>query len=574
VLDLLGVTFIGALGALSVQGIESKKAGNHVSVILNLLHIQNFSFQIQVVFLGLSAALAMIGKTALSIFFTRKTFRFMSFRGAKLTSDLVSKVLSQKMLDIQKRSSQETLFAVTNGVQAVVIGIISTVVNLLSDFSMLIILAFGLFVVDPITALATILIFGIIGFLLYRLLQVKAQKVGREIAIRTIENDSKILEVLRTYRESVVRGRRAYYAKQIGSIQYELGGFIAENSFFPFISKYVMDSAVVVASLLLGGIVLSLNNAVHGVATLTVFLAASTRIAPAALRIQQGLINMKTATGPAVLTLNMVDELKTAKGSVDSGENIDFDHKDFIPSIELSKVSFQYPNSNNFTIANLDLEIKPGESVAFVGPSGAGKTTLVDLILGVLEPTGGEIRISGIDPTNVVEKFPGAIAYVPQDVAIINGTIQENVAMGYPARRDQSELVKNAIQIAQLNSLVESIDGGLDAQVGEFGSKISGGQRQRLGVARALFTRPKLLVMDEATSALDGKTESDLTEALKTLHGNVTVLVVAHRLTTVMHVDKVVYLESGKIKAIGSFDDVIRAVPEFKTQSQLIGIKN
>jgi ABC-type multidrug transport system fused ATPase/permease subunit len=366
-LDLLGIMVIGAIGALSIQGIESKKSGNRTSVILRIFHLQNFSFESQVIFLGLVAAGVLILKTILSVFFTRRTFRYLSHRGARLSADLISQVLSQKLSQIQSRTMQQTLYMVTSGVKDLLLGTLGTAVNLLSDFSMLIIITVGLFLVDPITAIATILIFSSIGYILYRQLQVKAQKLGKEIAVRSIANDSKILEVLRSYRESVVRDRRGYYSREIGKLQSELGEYVAEANFVPFISKFVMDSATVISALLLGGIVLTLNNAVHGVATLSIFLAASTRIASGALRVQQGMLSLKSSQGSAELTLGLIDELKNVSVENEVNEDYSFHYEGFNPSIELLNVNFSYSTNEGFAIRNLNLLIEPGESVAFVG---------------------------------------------------------------------------------------------------------------------------------------------------------------------------------------------------------------
>jgi ABC-type multidrug transport system fused ATPase/permease subunit len=214
----------------------------------------------------------------------------------------------------------------------------------------------------------------------------------------------------------------------------------------------------------------------------------------------------------------------------------------------------------------------PGELIALVGPSGAGKTTLADALLGVLPIVNSSILISGKEPLEAVRNWSGAIAYVPQDVLISNGTIRDNVSIGFPRAEAVDELVWQAVEISQLKSFVLSLPDELDSQVGERGTRISGGQKQRLGIARAMFTKPKLLVLDEATSSLDGQTESDISDAIQALKGHVTVVMIAHRLSTVRNADKVVYLEGGKVLAIGSFQEVRNLIPEFDTQAKLMGL--
>ena len=207
-----------------------------------------------------------------------------------------------------------------------------------------------------------------------------------------------------------------------------------------------------------------------------------------------------------------------------------------------------------------------------MGPSGAGKTTIIDIFLGVLRPDVGSVRISGLPPQLTVAKWPGAVSYVPQDVVIAAGTIRENVALGYPLSEATDELVMSALKVAQLDMFIASLPDGIDTQVGERGTKISGGQRQRLGIARALFTRPHLLVLDEATSSLDGETEAGISEAIHALRGATTVVMIAHRLSTVRNSDIVIYMDEGSVSAVGTFNEVRDAVPDFDRQAKLMGL--
>jgi ABC-type multidrug transport system fused ATPase/permease subunit len=223
-------------------------------------------------------------------------------------------------------------------------------------------------------------------------------------------------------------------------------------------------------------------------------------------------------------------------------------------------------------VEDVSISIPAGSSIAFVGPSGAGKTTLVDILLGVLKPDSGTVMISGLPPSMTVAKWPGAISYVPQDVEIVAGSIRENVALGYPTEEATDDLILEALRIAHLDEFVMGLSDGIDTQVGERGTKISGGQRQRLGIARAMFTRPLLLVLDEATSSLDGETEVGISEAIHALRGTTTVVIIAHRLSTIRNVDKVLYLSNGKMIATGSFEEVRSAVPDFAYQAKIMGL--
>ena len=238
----------------------------------------------------------------------------------------------------------------------------------------------------------------------------------------------------------------------------------------------------------------------------------------------------------------------------------------------MTNTSLTYPSKLFRAISGVTLDIPPGTSVAFVGPSGAGKTTIIDILLGVLNPDEGRVLISGLPPLLAIAKWPGAVSYVPQDVVIAAGTIRENVALGYPAKEATDELVMNALKIADLNTFVESLPLGIETQVGERGAKISGEQRQRLGIARAMFTNPHLLVLDETTSSLDSETKVSILEAIHALRGSTTVVMIAHRLSMVRNADIVVYMSEGKVLATGSFEEVRRAVPDFDHQANLMGL--
>lgn len=571
-LDLAGIAAIGMLGSLAVRGVSSQGPGDRVEEILQYLHLSNQSFQTQAAVLGCLAAGLLIGRTILSIIFTRRTLYFLSRRGARISSSLISKLLSRDLLTIQKRTSQETLYAVTRGVDSITLGVIGITVTLISDISLLVVMMIGLLVVDPIVALSTVLVFGFVGWLLYRLLNKSARRLGLAESRLTIANNEKIVEVLNSYRESVVRNRRYFYAKEIEKTKFRLADTLAEIAFLPSISKYVIESTVVLGTLIISASQFLLQDASRAVATLSVFMAASTRIAPAVMRIQQGTIGIRQSLGSAGPTLDLIESLEGVEENPKATNVLDVEHAGFIPTVEICNLSLTYPQKETPALDQISLMIESGSFVAIVGPSGAGKTSLVDVLLGVLLESSGTVRISGKPPLETIARWPGAIAYVPQDVAISSGSIRENVTLGFPDYSENQFLIEDALRVAQLSDFIASLPQGLDSQVGERGTKLSGGQRQRLGIARAMFTKPKLLVLDEATSALDGQTESDISSSILELRGITTVVMIAHRLSTVRFADKVVYIDEGRIKAQGTFEQVRAQVPNFEKQAQLMGL--
>jgi ABC-type multidrug transport system fused ATPase/permease subunit len=400
----------------------------------------------------------------------------------------------------------------------------------------------------------------------------RSHQLGSLQASQGVSVNETITEVLFSYRELLVRNRREFYSRRFRNNRIEAADVLAQLQFLPLISKYIIEIMIVLGAILISAYQFISQDANSAIAELSVFLASATRIAPAIMRIQQGAISIKGAAGGAERTLNMIDSLAETPLLQQSSDFPNFTHDDFEPTISLKNVSFSYPGSTSLTLSDVNLDIRSGDLVAVVGPSGAGKTTLIDLILGVIDPDTGTVSISGRNPIAAIAKWSGAISYVPQDILISNGTIAENVAFGFPIENVPDEYVRDALIFAELEDFVRTLKNGTQSQVGERGTKISGGQRQRLGIARALLTLPKLLILDEATSTLDAQTELSISNSINSLKGKATVVMIAHRLSTVSNADLVVYMENGKIKASGTLNEVRSIVPDFDLQAKLMGL--
>jgi len=572
ILDLFGIGFIGVLGSLAVAGIQSKNPSNLIQNILSHLQISHLSFQQQVAVLGALATMTLLSRSFITIFLSRATLRFLSMKSAQASTETIQRLLSSSLIKIQEKSAQDYLFAVTSGISGLFMGVISTTINVVSDIAVLIVLTFGLFLVNPLMAAGTFVFFGLLGIIMFGKLQKQAEVLGRDFASLNIEINQSVMQVLTSYREYLVRGRSAYYIQTLEATRKKLAKTEASITFMPSIMKYAMEMALVIGAILISAGQFIMSDASRAIATLTVFLAAGMRMAPALLRIQQSGLQIRNSLGSSNRTINLLATLPAMPQQKIKEVTFRDDFRDFEPTILVEKLSYTYPNGANKAIDDINLEISPGKVLAIVGSSGAGKSTLVDLLLGNLTPQTGIVEISGMSPFAVISKWPGAIAYVPQDTLIFEGTIRENISVGYPITDATNERINYSLETAQLLDFVNSLPSGADTPVGDRGSQLSGGQRQRLGIARAMFTKPKLLVLDEATSALDGQTEHEFTLALEAIKENTTVILIAHRLSSVMHSDRLFYLEKGKLLAEGTFEFVRSSVPNFDKQANLMGL--
>jgi len=572
IVDFLGVLIVGLIGSLAITVVSNVIINNKILQFLNMFNIDQFSINQQLGILGLLVVVIFLLKTTLSIVLTKKIMMFMGNIATDLSARLIADTLQRPLLFLESETSQKRLFAITRGVDYLTLFVMAPAVVFLADASILLVFAFGLLIVQPIMTMISAAIFGILGYFIYKKLHTRSGHLGNISAAFNIEISEKVTEAFDLYREIVVRNGRNHYINEVTSLRKKLALSTAEFNLIPYIGKYVIEATVIFAAATLTITQFWVNNAVSGITTLTVFLAASTRIAPAILRVQQGTIMIKGNLGMCLPTLELMDKLnETGKETLEENIEISVD-TEFSPTVSLKGLDFRYGPGETFSIKNLNLEIRSGEKIAIVGPSGSGKSTLIDLILGILKPDSGQILISGKAPIDSFSNWPGETAYVPQKVGIIDGSILENLTFGLHADAFSMNQIESAIAKSALTEFISDHPQGLNAQVGERGSRLSAGQRQRLGIARALTTNPKLLILDEATSALDGITEEIISNSIKKLGQTTTVISIAHRLSTVQSADRVIYFENGNIISQGSFQEVRMQVPDFDKQAKLMGL--
>ena len=570
--DLVGVALIGVASAILIRSLQGQEAGDQVSRFLELLNLDGIPQKTLLFFLVSTAVFFFILKTILSVYFLRKTLRYMSARNAKISSSLVSKMFNRPVEKIFNKSVQHQIWSVTSGVERLVGFVVTTLVVIVSDSVLLIVILIGLMLVDPLTSILAFTIFAGIGLVLYFLLHKRVAILNNKNSYLSIYFDQKISEGINSFRDLFIKGGREYYVNEIRKSKTQLVAYDAEIKFIPNISKYTIEVSVILGVALISAIQFYWFDANRAIAVISVFLAASTRIAPAIVRLQQNVITVKSGLSAAKPTFDLIDELKGVEELDRSETVIGTTHAGFLPKLNLDNLKFTYADAIDATIQGISLDIAPGKFIAFVGPSGGGKSTLIDLILGLLAPSFGSIQISELSPVDAIKKWPGSIGYVPQDVFIENSTVKENICLGFDPKTVSDQLVWDALKLADLSEFIEGLDGQLSYKISDAGKNLSGGQRQRLGIARALLTKPKIVIFDEATSALDAETENRVSESIMRLTGDCTVIFIAHRLSVVRSADTIYYIDKGKIVNQGTFEELRKLNADFNNQANFMGI--
>jgi ATP-binding cassette subfamily C protein len=562
-IDLVSVFIIGLLASLSLGGTREGNSGSLVVKGLNLLGIDEFDFRSQVLSLGFFAIVLVLFRTFSSIALSKLILFELSKQVVSLSQALLRGLTSQNYAKLKTISIHDILFAATTGAEVVMMNVVAARITIISETVLLLVLLTGIFFINPLLFLQAVLLFGLVFGLLHFGLQKRTSSLGLINAKTRIENNRRITELFDSYREMSIQGRIDFQLDQINTTQKKLSEVIAENSYLPQVSKSILESVVVLGGILIAGVQFFLHDVDQAIAALAIFFAAGSRLAPSILRIQQGINSIRTYSGTGDRTLDLLDSL------TDGLETIDFaipvkDYDSFIGSVSVDELSFTYQDGSEKVLDGISLEIKPGTLVAVIGPSGSGKSTLIDILLGLIPPDQGHVYISGVPSVEAIRSWPGLIGYVPQEISISDSTIRENITRGYDSKNFSEADLRKTLSATGLDTYINSLADGLDSIVGEGGAKLSGGQRQRLGLARALISQPKLLVLDEATSSLDQESEAHIGLTLNNLRGRTTVVIIAHRMATVKNADLVIYLDKGKIVASGKYNDIKDSIDALK----------
>jgi ATP-binding cassette, subfamily B, bacterial PglK len=420
--------------------------------------------------------------------------------------------------------------------------------------------------VNPQAALIiTFTLFILLGsfFLIFRK---KLRQVGEQNKNLQAKAFKLVLHGLGSIKEVKILGREPYFHE---SYVHNQERFIHSARSYERVAQshrlFIESSTIFIILGTLTIFLTSRNDFHETLVSFSLFLVAAVRMMPSANRVG-GALSMLQFNSPKLHEI--YDQLVQDENLPKASETCSKEPLSFNEIIELNQVSFQYETGEKPAVKDISFNIPKNHTVGFVGSSGAGKTTLIDLIIGVMKPNTGEVRIDGSNIHDNLSAWHRQIGYIPQSIYLADDTIKSNIAFGIPENKIDEEKVWSALSLAQLKDFVQNLPDGLDTIIGEHGTRLSGGQRQRIGNARAVYHEPEILIMDEATAALDNETERAFMDGIESLRNKKTILLIAHRLSTVKNCDKVFFLKEGQLIAQGKFDELMQEDPGFKKMAQ------
>jgi len=482
--------------------------------------------------------------------------RLVAAVGSDLGHDAYKKTLYQPYEVHIRRNSSEVITSISTQVDLAV-SALNASLQLITASIIATALIVGLLLIDAQVALATTIVFGCAYMVLAFVARRELRSNGHKIEETSAKQLKALQEGLGAIRDVLLDGTQDAYLKSYGYADRPRRQFQAKNVFIASFPRYAFEALCMVSIAILGFLLVLQRGSGASVIPLLGSLAlGAQRLLPALQQIYSGWAVLKSCSAAMATVLEMLSlplPLRAAKANTIQLQN----------KLIFRNVDFRYHPNQNYILHDLNLEIKSGESIGFIGSTGSGKSTTLDLIMGLLKPTSGSILVDGVDLYDsacpqLLYDWRASIAHVPQSIYLVDSSIAENIAFGVPKHLVNLERVRKAAEQAQISSFIESCEYGYDTVVGEQGIRLSGGQRQRIGIARALYKQASILIFDEATSALDNRTERLLIESLSKLKEQMTIIMIAHRLTTVENCDRLIHLEEGKITDEGPPSKVLQ----------------
>lgn len=490
-------------------------------------------------------------KGLFTLFFRWWVLGFVNTHAAGQADDLFRRYMFGPYSFHLKRNSASLLRTLNSAVNQAYVSVLSAGMILITEGATMLAIGSVLLVMRPIPAVATVGYFGLTAWVFMRYARSRAHQAGVELQETQRTQLKASLQGLGGIKEVTVRGTQKHFIESYAESRHRTAKAQQMSAFLGEAPRYVVEMVFILGIAVMCAAIFAQVNPTQGTATLALFVVAGFRIMPSVTRVMSAITTFRVGKNGVDLVLADFNELPAHESDRTAAKRLELAN-----GLSVRDLQFRYPEADHAAVRGVSFDVPAGESLAIVGASGAGKTTLVDLILGLYHPTTGHIIADGSDITKNLASWQRSIGLVPQEVYLLDDTIAANITFGEPVDGFEHDRLAESVSRAQLDDLIADLPEGLETMIGERGVRLSGGQRQRIGIARALYIRPSLLVLDEATSALDNETERRITDTIDALHGELTMIVVAHRLSTVRRCDQLIFMADGQVESIGTFEEV------------------
>ena len=566
-LDLAGVVFSGLAGVIAYSYFSSAPMPVAVQKVISNSPLSQFSLKTQLIISGVSIIILFVAKSFLSLVLTYRNLQFLRQLAVVYSLKIYRDFAKKTYYDIRKLSRDSFSFALTDGILQIFIGMLGSYITVFAEVFFLCLALAVMFIIDPILALILIGVFGFLTFFSNRLVSKRIISSGNENVTRSIEGKRIASETKVLFRELNLSGQFLGFSEKYESNRSKASSAVMKMSFLQLFPKYFLEFITVLSGVIL--LVGNGNNQGASVAAgkISIYVAAMVRLVPSLLRIQTALVSIQSGLGGVQTTLAVFKTIPRLE--IHNRENGN-DSSAIQPSgIIVRELSFKFPGEDGYLFERISLDLRSNTMTALVGMSGSGKSTLLDLILGFTESTSGIVLIDGFPVHRFIAENPGAIAIIPQEIVLMDGTLEQNIALGVSADQVDSARIGFAIRGAMLEGMLELLPLGLQTQVEENGVRFSGGQRQRIVIARALYTNPKYIFLDEPTSALDEETEKGFVSMLEILKQNSTLLVISHRKASLAIADQCYMLEGGKLNVLDDENQTSKVIKSLEESNEI-----
>ena len=556
-LDMAGLVLLVPLLTLLGAGVGAtgETSDRVVAFISNLTGTTDNGRMVLI--LALAATLLFVLKGVTSVILLWIQAGILNKAEWDLAHDVVADYVKAPWLTQQNVTTGTLVQTAIGSAFGTTVNIIGAALAMVADGAVFVAVFIAITIIDPYLALGALTYLGLVGLLYLRVIRRTIEARGRALQDEGRVMNSSLIELVGGIKEFTIRDTYGWYSDKFLSAN---RGYLSAVRFINVSNasmRYGLEALLIGGAGLIIGVAVVTSTMAGAVVSIGIMLAGGIRLLPAlnTLLVSVNVIRANKAAVDFIDTGLRLSEGVAPVAASQAPDRIDLGSKG---AFSFEGVKFFYPERREPALTEISLNVAHGQAIGVVGATGSGKSTFVDLLLGLLEPTEGSICSGGVSITDALPFWRSQIGFVPQDIFLVDDTVEANIAFGLPLEPGSSDRLSRAVELAQLTDVLAELPDGLNTTLGERGVRLSGGQRQRIGLARALFAEPEILILDEATSALDNDTERKIGDALASLHGTLTMVVIAHRLSTVRSCDRILYLDGGRIAGIGTFDELDR----------------